>query len=392
MSSPGSSIFAGIQVVGFTHIGAGPYALSLLADLGAEVINIEPPGGDHLRTRDRMYDGVSAYFLGVNRNKRAVALDLRSDEGRRQAGQLIERADVVVENYAPGRLERLGFGYEALAASHPELIYCSITPWGDAGPDALEAGMDLLAQARGGIMGLNGELGRPPARVPPPVADFIATYLACFGIASALFYRERTGEGQRVATSLLAGQIATLANFIPYFWKSGRPAGPVGGAHPQLVPYQPFLAADGYFIVACLTDAMWAGLCRAIARDDLLEDARFATNADRVAHRADLVDILDAVFIEREAADWLQRLRDAHVPAGKIQTLQELFDDPQVIANGYIREYEHPVAGPTRIAWNPLSFSRTPARLITGAAMLGEHNADVLATAGLAARAAEEER
>jgi len=372
------SAFDGIRVVGFTHIGAGPYALSLLADLGADVINIEPPHGDQLRTRDEAYPEISAYFLGVNRNKRSIVLDLHDAEDCQRAKKLVRSADVFVENYAPGRLEKFGLGYEELSASQPGLIYCSITAWGDDGPDAQEPGMDLLAQARGGMMGLNGEPGRAPARIPPPVADFIGTYLACFAISTALFHRERTGVGQRVATSLLAGQVATMANFIPYFWKTGRPAGPVGGVHPQLTPYQPFLAADGYFIVACLTDPMWVRLCEAIGRDDLRDDPRFTTNADRVKNREALIDILASIFVTRASNDWIDRLRAGRVPAGKIQSLEDLFEDPQVVANGYIKEYDHPVAGVARVAWHPVTYSETPPRLRWGASTLGQDTESVL--------------
>ncbi len=374
---------AGVRIVGFTHIGAGPYALSLLGDMGADAINIETLAGDTLRARDAAYSEISAYFLAVNRSKRSVSLDLKNPAGRDAALRLISTADAVLENHRPGGLERMGLGYSAAKAVKADIVYVSITPWGSNGPLRDKPGMDLVAQARGGMMGLNGMPGQPPVRIPPPIADFIAAYLSCYGLMLGLFARDRFGIGQHVETSLLGGQVATLANLLTYFWKTGKPDQPVGASHPQLVPYQPFRATDGYLIVACLTDKMWVSLCQALDRPDLAQDQHFGTNADRVLHRDELIEILESIIASKTRAEWESKLDAVGVPASRIQTLADVHADPQVLANEYIVTQQHPVVGEIRTAGLPVKLSLTPGSIRRPAPMRGEHTFEVLAELGM---------
>jgi crotonobetainyl-CoA:carnitine CoA-transferase CaiB-like acyl-CoA transferase len=243
-------------------------------------------------------------------------------------------------------------------------------------------GMDLLAQARGGMMGLNGEPGQPPVRIPPPIADFISTYLACWGVVTALYGRSRTGRGQKVDVSLLGGQVATMPNLVTYFAQTGRPDRPMGSAHPQLVPYQPFLASDGYFIAACLTDQMWVGLCEAIGRPELAASPEYGTNSDRVANRGDLIELLASIFVRRSTAQWLELLDRHGVPAGPIHTLSDVLADPQVRVNGYALDIDHPTEGAATIVGPPIHLGESPFELRRHAAALGEHTREVLSEIG----------
>jgi CoA:oxalate CoA-transferase len=379
----------GLRVIGLTHLGAGPYALSLLGDLGADVINIEPPGGDSLRGRDAAFEVMSSYFLSINRSKRDVVLDLKHPDGLEAARRLIAGADVLVENYRVGALDRLGLGYEAMSELNPRLVYVSITPWGLQGPMQQDIGMDLLAQARSGMMGLNGEPGRRPVRVPPPIADFVSAYLAAFGIMCGLRSVEQLGVGQRVETSLLAGQVASLANLITYFARTGEPSQPLGSAHPQLVPCAPFRTADGYIVLACITEGMWRKLCLAIGAPELIDDPRFSRNIDRTKNVDALTQLLEERLGEEPSAHWAEILRAADVPVGPISSLSDLINDPQVIANDYIRDIEHPVVGKLKVPGFPVSFSRTPARESRPAALLGEHTTEVLTELGYSAEQIE---
>ncbi len=376
-----TTALAGIRVVDFTRWLAGPVATSFLGDMGADVIKVERPTvGDETRYIDRVFgEGNSAYFLGNNRSKRSITIDLGDERGREVAKRLIGGADVLVENFRVGVMERLGLGYEDCRALNPRLVYCSISSFGPAGPYVKKPGMDLIVQAMGGVMGLTGEEGGRPLRVGSPIGDFVGAYQALFGVALALFHRERTGEGQRVDVALLDGQVSLLANYIPGFVVTGKPDGPVGVGHPQLVPYQVFQTADAPIVVACLNQGFWLALCRALEMPEVTEDPRFRGNADRVEHRAELIPILEARLREKTSAEWLAALEAADVPCARVSSLADLVNDPQVRENEMLVNVEHAVAGRTTVVGVPVKLRGTPGRVRRAAPLLGEHTDEVLA-------------
>jgi crotonobetainyl-CoA:carnitine CoA-transferase CaiB-like acyl-CoA transferase len=374
---------AGLRVVGLTHIAAGPFALSMLADFGADVVNVEPLGGDNMRSRDGAFANLSAYFYGVNRNKRSLACDLKTPAGRKIMDQLLARADVFVHNLTVPAMERLGLDYESLRERWPRLIYCEISAWGSHGPDRDRLGMDVLAQARSGIMGITGHPGAGPAKVPVPITDLSTAMLAMSGILLALQARQRDGLGQKVETSLLQSSIALTANLIPYFHATGRPNAPLGSAHPQIAPYQAFPASDGYIVIACLTQRFWLRFCEAFGLEKLAADERFATTESRVKHRVELEAIITEAMrtrTKREVGDLLDKFG---VPNGPVATLKDVLADPQVAANEMIVPlYEQADQTEVPVVGVPIKLSRTPGSLDRGAAALGEDTSAVLSDLG----------
>jgi crotonobetainyl-CoA:carnitine CoA-transferase CaiB-like acyl-CoA transferase len=378
--SAGMRALDGIRILDLTHIGAGPLATSMLGDMGADVIKVEPRGvGDPTRKYDEVFPGAdSSYFLGINRSKKSVALDLKSEAGLKVAHQLLDTCDVVIENYRPGALRRLGLDYDSVARRKPGIVYCSISAFGPDGPYADRPGMDIIVQGMGGVMGITGEPGQPPVKVGPPIADFMGSYLAAYGISLALFARERHGIGQLVTISLLDGQIAALANYITGFHVTGKPDQPPGGGHPQIVPYQVFSAKDGYLIVACLTEGFWRNMCAALGMEHLLTDPRFETNKVRTQHRAELIPILSEIFETRTREEWVRILGARDVPCGPVNKLGDAFTDPQVRHNRMVEALEHPKAGTIMVPGVPVKMSATPGRISAPPPMLGQHTDEVL--------------
>lgn len=374
----------GIRVLDFTHFVAGPWSTSLLADFGAEVIKIEHPrGGDGSRQLDRVFGAdMSSYFVGLNRGKRSLTLDLSTSQGKEVIGRLLETTDVLIANFRPGVLERLGFGYDDLAQQHPRLLHVNITAFGPHGPLAQRPAMDIIVQAAGGIMGLTGEPEGMPLKVGAPIGDFVGAYLAFSAISMGLLVREKQGFGQRIDISLLDGQVSMLANFMTGHAINGAPQGPQGGAHPQIVPYQVFATADGNIVVGCLTQSFWLALCEVLERADLAADPRFASNADRVVHRHALITILENTFRARGNLAWLEALAAKGVPCGEVSSLTEVASSEQVRANGMIVETDHPHLGPVRLLGNPIHLNRTPPRVAGPAPLLGEHSAEILRELG----------
>lgn len=385
----GARALDGVRILDLTHIGAGPLATSMLGDMGADVIKVEPLGvGDATRGYDEIFPGAdSSYFLGINRSKKSVALDLKSEAGKEVAQRLLETCDVVIENYRPGALRRLGLDYDSVARRKPDIVYCSISAFGPDGPYADRPGMDIIVQGMGGIMGITGEPGRPPVKVGPPIADFMGSYLAAYGISLALFARERQGVGQLVTISLLDGQIAALANYITGFHVTGKPDQPPGGGHPQIVPYQVFSAKDGYLIVACLTEGFWRNMCAALGVEHLMHDPRFETNKVRTQHRAELIPILSEIFEMRTREEWVRILGARDVPCGPVNKLGDAFTDAQVRHNRMVEAVDHPKAGTIMVPGVPVKMSATPGRISAPPPMLGEHTAEVLSGLGYDAAA-----
>lgn len=387
-SPPADLPLAGVRVADFTRVLTGPYCTMLLGDLGADVIKIEPPGGDDTRAWGPPYQRSgeareSTYYLSVNRNKRSVVLDLKEERGLRAARALIAEADVLVENYRPGTLDRLGLGWETLHAEFPRLIYAAISGFGQSGPYKGRAGYDVIAQGMGGLMSYNGEEGRPPVRVGVAVADVFAGSLITQAILAALFQRERTGVGRRVDVNLLEGIISLGTSQISRYLGGGQIPGPQGNDHPSIVPYGTFPCADGMVNVAAGNDSLWRRFCAALEFDSLGKNPQYATNEGRVEAREALNAELYPALQKYTRAEVMRRLDAAGVPCGPVNNVQEVFEDPHVKAQGIAVTVPHATLGETTVTAPPWSFGgqRPPVR--RAPPTLGQHTAEVLAELGL---------
>jgi len=379
--------FAGITVLDFSHQAAGPWATTLLGDLGANVIKIEKPGrGDAIRYGQGKdtFDIGSLNFWGLNRSKRGITLDFMTDEGRALVLRMVETADVVLENFRPGVMDRHGIGYEALAKINPRLIYCGITAFGAEGPMREKPGMDLILQATGGIMGLTGEGGdRPPVKAAPPVADISTGIYAAYAVAAALYERERSGRGQRIDIAMLDAVVSLLSDVALKVRADHKDFAPFGSGHPDIVPYQAFKARDGYFIVACLTNAFWKRLPAAIGHPELLDDARFTGMKDRVVNKGALVEILHGIFGTNDVAHWIERIEAADIPTCKVNTVKEVFALPQAAVNEILVRVKHPTRGEIEILNTPVRLQGSPGAVTRGAPTLGQHTDEVLEEMGV---------
>ena len=367
----------GITVLDLTRVLSGPYCTMLLGDMGARVIKIEQPGtGDDTRGWGPPFvEGESAYFLSINRNKESVALDFRRPGGRPILDRLIAKSDILVENFRPGTLARLGLDYQTLAARHPRLVYCSISGFGHTGPRSAEAGYDAVMQAEGGLMSITGAADGPPYRLGVAIADIVSGMFAAQGIALALFARERTGRGQEVDIGMLDSVAALLTYQAAIYFVTGAAPTRMGNRHPTIVPYETFGAADGEFVLAVGNDDQWRRFCEVAGLDD---DGRFATNRARVTRYEELKPMLDACLRGRTRADWIERLAAAGVPCGSVRDLHEVFTDAQLSARDMIAQLTHPAIGPLRLLGVPIKLSGTPASIRTPPPMLGQHTDLVL--------------
>ena len=381
----GAGALEGIRVLDLSRFMAGPFGTAMLGDYGADVIKIEPPGvGDGARAWGPPFaGGESIYFLSVNRNKRSVTLNLRSEDGVALFLQLVDRADVLVENFTPGTMDRLGIGAEALRARNPRLIYCAISGFGQTGPYKDRSAFDLILQGMGGVMGTTGEEGGAPVRVGIPIADIAGGMYAAYAIALALLARHRTGSGQFLDVSMMDAQISWLSYYVGIYLTSGEVPPRRGSAHATVVPYQAFACADGQYItLGTGNDRLFRRFCE-VAGCALADDPRFRTNPDRIRHRAELIPTLETLFRTRPAPAWLEALHDAGVPCGPIYTVDEIVEDPQVRAREMLVEIEHPSAGRITIPGLPVKCSGTPGSIRRPPPRLGEHTADVLADLGV---------
>ncbi|MCG3189041.1 MAG: Acetyl-CoA:oxalate CoA-transferase [Burkholderiaceae bacterium] len=379
---------AGLTVLELAQIMAGPTCGALLADLGADVIKVErlPAGDDTRRYAEPQVNGESAAFMMMNRNKRSIAVDLKTDGGRRVLQQLARRADVLVENYRKGALDRLGLGVDALRALNPALVYCSISGYGRTGPAADKGGFDLIAQGAAGLMSVTGEPGAAPVKVGTPVTDLNAGIFAVVGILAALLHRAQSGQGQHVDTSLFEAGIHQTAWQAAIFFATGVSPGPLGSAHVLAAPYQAFPTRDGWINIGGANQANWERVARIAGVPELIADARFASNSDRMAHRDELARLLGERLRTRDTAQWLRELDAAGVPAGPIQSIAQMTRDPQALAREMIVALDHPLAGRTHALGVPVKLSATPGSVRTPAPTFGQHTAEVLREFGFDAQ------
>lgn len=385
----------GVTVLDLTRVLAGPYCSMMLGDFGADVVKVEQPGrGDDSRSwTPPAAGGESAYYLCTNRNKRSVTLNLQREEGRAILLDLARKADVLLENFKPGTLERWGLGYEQLRQENPGLIFATVASYGEGSPYYERPGYDFVIQAMSGLMAITGEADGNPMKLGVAIVDLVTGLHLCSSILAALRERDRSGEGQRIEISLLDSALSVLANVASNFLISGQDAKRYGNAHPNVVPYQTFRARDGYLAVATGNDTQYQTLCRLVGRADLGSDERFARNADRHANRDVLIPLLEEAFGQEDAAHWVDLLVGAGVPAGPINTIAQALADPHVAARQMVQHVPHPTAGTVPLVAPPARFSRTPSTIDRHPPLLGEHTGEVLAEKlGMAPEAVEELR
>ena len=375
-----------IKVVDLTRTLAGPFCTMLLGDMGADVVKIEEPSqGDETRNWTPFWNSESTQFVTFNRNKRSMTVNLKEPEGVELVRQIAADADVMIESFRAGALERMGLGYDDISAINPRIVYCSISGYGRTGPMADMPGYDLIIQAYSGLMHLTGEPDRLPLRVGFSLVDLFAGMMAYGTVVTALRQRDHTGKGQWVEASLLDGQVAALSYHATRYLGTGEDPQRMGSGHPSLVPYQSFASSDGYFILGCANQSLWERMCRGIGREDLLEDPRFVTNTERVAHREECVGILMEVFKHKSTEYWVELINGAGVPCGPINRVSEVVTNPQVLARNMIAEMEHPNVPNLKTPNSPLKLTDSPAAIRRPPPLLGQHNDEVLAEHGFTA-------
>lgn len=378
---------AGLRVLDFSRVLAGPYCTMLLADFGAQVIKVESLAGDDTRQWGPPWlEGESAYYLSINRNKRSLALDLKHPKGQEIARRLANRADVLVENFKVGGkgprsgMARFGLDYESLSQTNPGLIYCSITGYGQNGPNAGLAGYDFIIQAEGGLMSITGPEEGPPYKVGVAIADVTAGLYASHAILAALYHREKTGQGQYIDVALFDAQLGWLVNVAQNYLVSGQAPRRYGNAHANIVPYEVFQTADGYLALGVGNDRQYKLLCDAAGRPDLWDDPRFQTNPGRVTHRRELIPLWQAVFRSRSTAAWIASLSELGIPVGAINDIPTALNHPQAQARQMVQEVQREGGQPVRLVGPVAKLSRTPARISTPPPRLGEHSREILSS------------
>ncbi len=371
----------GLRIIDLSRIVAGPLATQILGDYGAEIIKIEQPSvGDDSRAwlPPAAPDGSPTYFFSINRNKHSVTLNLKQPRGKEILRALVRQADILVENFKPGTMEDLGLGYETLRQENPRLIYCSISGFGSSGPKRGWAGYDAILQGVTGLMSITGEPDGPPVKVGVALLDEITALYAHGAILAALYFRETSGQGQRVECSLLESGVASLMNAATAYLIAGEVQGRWGSAHPSLVPYQAFKAKDDYLMVGAGNDRLWKAFCEVIGASEWMNDPRFDSNEKRVERRAELVRMIEARLQARTRDEWVEAFGAAGLPTGPIRSVAEVFQDPQVLYREMVQEVTHPTAGTVRLLGIPVKFSLTPGAIVTPPPLLGQHTEDVL--------------
>ncbi|MDR3591370.1 MAG: CaiB/BaiF CoA-transferase family protein [Negativicutes bacterium] len=372
--------FGKLLVLDLTRVLAGPYASMMLADYGADVVKIETPEiGDDSRGFGPFVGKESAYFMSLNRGKRSMTLNLKLPEAQELFKEMVKKADIVLENYRPGTMEKFGLGYEVLRQINPKIIYAACSGFGHSGPYMEKAAYDVIVQGMGGIMSITGHEGGEPTRVGASVGDITAGLFTVIGVLTALYARTVSGVGQKVDVGMLDCQVAILENAIARYLVTGNVPGPIGNRHSSITPFEAFSAKDGYIIIAVGNDRLWARFCELIAREELIADERFGTNAARTQNQKPLKAILDGVFPAKTVDEWIEVLEGAGIPCGPINTVDRVLKDPQVVAREMIVEVEHPVAGKLKMPGLPIKLSATPGAVEEAAPLLGQHTEEILA-------------
>ena len=374
----------GIRVIDLSHVLAAPTTTMFLADLGAEVIHLEPPHGDDAREYGPFAGepgkNRSGYFISLNRNKKSLVLNLKLEKGKEILRELIRVSDVIVENFRPSTMKKMGFGWEEIQRMNPRIIYAAISGFGhDSPPEyAGRPSYDMVAQAYSGLMSITGPVGGPPCRVGSSVGDIIAGQQAAIGILAALAYRDKTGRGQFYDGSMVDGLFAVLESAVARYTISGKIPGPLGSAHPSITPFEAFRTKDSWIIMAAGNDMLWAKLCRVLGRDDLIHDPRFENNNLRTENRPELSAIITAELVKKTTAEWIGICEKADIPYSRINNIQEICEDPVIRHRNMLVTVDQPGVGPVRIAGSPIRLSETPGRVESPAPLLGEHSEEVL--------------
>ena len=379
----------GIRVLDLTRILAGPYATMILRDLGAEVIKIEQPGvGDEARDFGPFKNDFSLYFMSVNRGKKSITLNLKSPRGKELFLELVKGSDLLVENFRPGTMEKLGLDYESLKTHHPSLLYAACSGFGQTGPYATRGAYDMIIQGMGGIISITGEPDRPPVRVGTSIGDITSALFTAIGILSALRHRDQTGEGQLIDVGMLDCQVAILENAMVRYFSTGDIPRPLGRRHPAITPFEIFESADSYVVIAIGNNELWRKFCEHVDHPELIDDERFHTNALRTENHESLFPILAEIMCRRTTDEWVEALEAIGVPCGPVNTVDKVANDPQVLARDMIAEVEHDTTGTVQIPGIPIKLSETPGQIDAPAPNLGEHTSEILT--GLLGLGAEE--
>lgn len=372
----------GIRVLDVTQVMAGPFCAMQLCDMGADVIKVEPPGGDSTRLMAGSAGTDSPGFNAVNRGKRGIVLDLKSEPAQTAFRRLLRRTDVLIENYRPGVMRAFGLDYQTLAPDHPGLIYASVSGYGQTGPDASKGGFDLIAQGVSGLMSVTGEPGRPPAKVGVPLTDLGAALFALAAILAALHYRTRTGRGQQIDTSLVEAGVALSVWEAAQYFADGAPPEALGSAHRMFAPYQAIRCADGYITLGTANDRLFHRLCDRLGHPEWAHEPEFVTNTVRVRNRQPLIERIEAITASEPRTHWLSLFESAGIPCGPINNYEQAFADPQVRARDMVVEVDHPTLGRLKTLGSPIKMSETPPVATRRAPLLGEHTREVLREAG----------
>ena len=369
----------GMTVLDLTRVLAGPYATMLLGDLGAEVIKVEQPGtGDESRNFGPFKNGFSLYFMSVNRGKQSVTLNLKTERGQAVFKRLLKQTDILVENFRPGTMQKLGLDYDTLKVEHPSLIYAACSGFGQTGPYAHQGAYDMIIQGMGGIISITGEPDGPPVRVGTSISDITAALFTTIGVLSALHHRNRTGSGQFVDVAMLDSLVAVLENAVVRYFATGEPPKPLGARHPAITPFEAFASADGHVIIALGNDTLWAKFCEYVNRQELISDERFRTNADRTENHSELFPILSEIMSQLPTDDWIDALGGIGVPCGPINAMDKVVNHPQVQAREMITRIAHNITGEVEVPGVPIKLSETPGNVDAPAPSLGEHTTEVL--------------
>ncbi|HBF87999.1 MAG TPA: carnitine dehydratase [Bacteroidales bacterium] len=371
-----------IKILDLTRVLAGPFSTMILSDLGAEVVKIEVPlTGDDSRAFGPFKNNKSMYFLSINRGKKSVSINLKSEKGKKILLDLVEKFDVIIENFKPGTMEKLGLGYDVIKEINPKIIYAASSGFGHTGPDSKKPAYDILVQAMGGVMSITGWPDSPPTRVGMSLGDITASFYTGLGILAALYQRTITGLGQKIDVAMLDCQLSILENALLRFQVDGVPPKPIGNRHPTITPFQAFQAKDNYFVIGVGNDSIFVKLCHAISREDLLLDERFKTNSSRTKYLTEIVNILNNVFLTKNVDEWMTILENAQVPCAPINTIDKVMENRQLKARNMIVEVEDKVIGKVKIAGNPIKMTSIPEQTTRKPAPeIGEHNIEILSS------------